>query len=332
MGVQLVMANSGNQKKKLLSLMRMLQEETDRSQGLSMPQIIDRLEAQGMKAERKAVYRDLRALIDAGFNIERLPTRPVQYAYIRSELGIDDVMMLVDVVQSSPFLTEHKSGELVRSLEKLVSERERTMLSKRVHVQGRIHNQNDSVFHSVDMIHEALQLKRKIEFLYFSYDTNKEPQPRHDGKRYIVTPASVVFAGNNYYMVAFDDADKVMKTYRIDRMKIAQISEQQAIRNTEIANYAADAFSYLRFGMFHGEPKCVTLHVRAELMDVIIDRFGLDVEVAKATSRYADVRVNVEVSDQFFGWLAGLGGKVTIRAPRKLRDEYRAWLKSLAEK
>ena len=102
------MANTGNQKQKLLCIMRMLQEETDASQGLSMPQIIERLEVQGIKAERKALYRDLEALRGAGFEIRKLPTRPVQYALIRSELGIDDVMMLVDVVQSSPFLTERK--------------------------------------------------------------------------------------------------------------------------------------------------------------------------------------------------------------------------------
>ena len=295
------MANTGNQKQKLLCLMRMLQEETDPSQGLSMPQIIERLEEAGIRAERKALYGDLRALRDAGFNIQKLPTRPVQYALVRSELDLSDVMMLVDVVQSCPFLTERKSNQLVRSLKKLVSERERKKLAKRVHVQGRIRNQNESIFHNVDKIHEALQAKRKLEFLYFSYDTNKNPRARHDGKRYVVTPVKVVYADSNYYLAAYDDADKTIKTYRVDRMKIAQISDKAATRCAEIANYDTDAFSYQRFSMFHGDPKCVTLRVKAELMDVIIDRFGREVEVAKATDSYADIRVNVQVSAQFFG-------------------------------
>lgn len=325
------MANTGNQKQKLLCLMHMLQEETDQSQGLSMPQIVDRLEAEGIRAERKALYRDLEALRNAGFDIQKLPTRPVQYALIRNELGIDDVMMLVDVVQSSPFLTERKSNQLVRSLKKLVSERERKKLSKRVHVQGRIRNQNESIFHSVDKIHEALQAKRKIEFLYFSYDTKKSARPRHDGKRYVVTPVKVVYADSNYYLAAYDDDDEMIKTYRVDRMKIAQISDQAATRCAEIANYDAEAFAYQRFGMFHGDPKCVTLHAEADMMDVIVDRFGRDVEVAKSTPTAADVRVNVEVSPQFFGWIAGLDGKVSIRTPKKVKDEYREWLKALAE-
>ena len=327
-----VMANSGNQKQKLLCLMRMLQEETDQSQGLSMPQIIERLEEEGIRAERKALYRDLQALRDAGFDIQKLPTRPVQYSLVRSELGLDDVMMLVDLVQSSPFLTERRSNQLVRSLKKLVSERERKKLAKRVHVQGRIRNQNESIFHNVDKIHEALQAKRKIEFLYFGYDTHKNPRPRHDGKRYVVTPVKVVYADSNYYLAAYDDADELIKTYRVDRMKIAQMSDKPATRCAAIANYDTDAFAYQRFSMYHGEPKCVTLRVEAELMDVVVDRFGRDVEVTKATDNYAEIRVNVQVSAQFFGWLAGLDGKATIKTPRKLKEEYRTWLKTLAER
>ena len=47
------------QKLKLLYLMRMLEEETDAEQGLTMSQILERLEAQGITAERKGIYRDI---------------------------------------------------------------------------------------------------------------------------------------------------------------------------------------------------------------------------------------------------------------------------------
>lgn len=338
------MANSGNQKEKLLTLMRLLQEETDRKQGLTMPQIIEHLEAAGLPAERKAVYRDIDALRKAGFDVQLLPTRPPQYALVRTELGLEDIMMLIDVVQSSPFLTERKSNQLVKSLKALVSNRERKSLDKRVHVEGRIRNQSESIFHSVDRIHEAMQAKRKIEFLYYSYDTNLKRVARHNGKRYVVTPVRVVYVDCNYYLVAYEDAetagesataaesgyDDGFRTYRIDRMRIAQISDEPATRNAAIANYGPEEFSYQSFGMFHGEPVSVTLHVETQLMDAIVDRFGREVEIVKATSKSADVRVKVQKSPQFFGWLAGLDGNVTIRTPKHLAAEYRDWLQSLA--
>lgn len=319
------------QKLKLIRLMRILEEETDREQGLTMPQIIERLEAEGIPAERKSIYRDLDVLRESGLVIEMLPTRPVEYALVRNDLGLDDVMMLVDIVQSSRFITERKSNQLVKSLKGLVSRRERKLLDRRVHVSGRVKSQSESVFHSVDVIHEAIKGKRMVEFLYFSYGTDLDRRPRHDGKRYVLTPVSVVYSDGNYYLAAFDDEDGKVKTYRVDRMELLQVGKDPAARSATIANYEYEDFAYQSFGMFHGDPVCVTLHVNTPLMDVIVDRFGRDVDIVRKTANYADVRVNVRKSPQFFGWVAGLNGAVTIKAPKKLNDEYKDWLKSLIE-
>ena len=320
-----------SQKLKLVYLMRMLEEETDLQHGLTMPQIIERLQALGISAERKSVYRDIAVLRETGVDIKKLPTRPVEYALVRSELGIDDVMMLVDIVQSSRFITERKSNQLVKSLKGLVSERERKLLDKRVHVRERIKNQSESIFHSVDVIHQALQQKRKVQFLYFSYGTDLKRSARHEGKRYELTPVKVVFSYGNYYLAAYDDADELIKTYRIDRMELLQLSDAVATRCAAIANYDCDDFAYRSFGMYHGDPVTVTLHVKAPLMDTIVDRFGRDVEVLSATEDYADVLVAVRKSPQFFGWIAGLNGGVTIKAPKRLAGEYRDWLQSLIQ-
>ena len=45
------------QKLKLLYIAKMLVEETDAVAGLTMAQILERLEAHGITAERKSVYR-----------------------------------------------------------------------------------------------------------------------------------------------------------------------------------------------------------------------------------------------------------------------------------
>ena len=322
---------TNKQKLKLLYLMRILQSETDPGRGLSMPQIIERLSEFGVSAERKSLYRDIDALREIGFNVQTLPTRPVQYVLVRSELTLDDVMMLVDIVQSSRFITERKSNQLVKSLKNLVSERERKLLNQRVHVEGRVKSLSESVFHSVDTIHEALQNKRQIEFLYFSYGTKLKRNARHSGKRYRLTPVKVVYANDNYYLAAYDGDDGTIKTYRIDRMELLQVSEHPAVRNQVIANYDYEDFAHQSFGMFHGDAASVTLHVEAPLMDVIVDRFGHDVEVLTSSDEYADIRVAVRVSPLFFGWVAGLNGSVTIQSPKSVREDYAAWLKALLE-
>ncbi|MBR0405023.1 MAG: WYL domain-containing protein [Eggerthellaceae bacterium] len=326
------MANMGNQKLKLLTLLRILEQETDSEQGLSMPQIIERLEEEGISAERKSIYRDLNVLRDTGLKIVKLPKRPVEYALLRTDLGLSDVMMLIDVVQSSKFLTDRKSNQLVKSLKDLTSERERKMLDKRVHVQGRIKNQTESVFRNVDTIHEALQLKRKIEFLYFSYGTDLKRTPRREGKRYTLTPVRIAYAYGNYYLAAYSDKYEDISTYRVDRMELLQVSAEPATRSALIANYAFEDMEHQSFGMFDGDPEVVTLRVDAPMMDVIVDRFGRDIELVKSTPSYAEVRVKIRKSPQFFGWLAGLNGGVSIKTPKRLSTEYKEWLKSLIEK
>lgn len=41
--------------------------------------------------------------------------------------------------------------------------------------------------------------------------------------------------------------------------------------------------------------------------------------------------VKVRKSEQFFGWVAGLGGTVRIHSPMSLKKEYNEYLKGLIE-
>ena len=70
------------QKLKLLYLMRMLEEETDAERGLTMAQIIGKLEALGISAERKSIYRDIEALREFGLDVRTLSRQPVEYAVV----------------------------------------------------------------------------------------------------------------------------------------------------------------------------------------------------------------------------------------------------------
>jgi len=324
------MAATKNQKLKVLAIMRMLERETSADRGLTMPQIIERLAERGIDAERKSVYRDLQVLRDFGCDVVTIPGRPVSYAIRRNELGLSDVMLLIDAVQSTRFLTERKSNQLVRSLKHLVSESEAELLDKRVHVQGRIKSQTESVFGNVDIIHAALQQRRKISFLYFKYDTKLSRTSRREGKLYIETPVKLVYADGFYYAVVFNDKYDDFAVYRVDRMRLLQVSDEPATRNERIANYGFSDFEHQSFGMFKGDLESVTLRVQPDFMDVIVDRFGLDVTIVESDDEHADVLVPVRKSAQFFGWVAGLNGGVTIKAPARVREEYRAWLQELA--
>ena len=193
------------QKLKLLYLMRMLEEETDAERGLTMAQIIGKLEALGISAERKSIYRDIEALREFGVDVRTYQRAPVEYAVEHRAFAFAELQPLVDAVQSSRFLTQRKSDALVEGVKQLASRRQRALLDKRVHVEGRIKMQNESVFGSVDRIQEAIALKRRISFVYFKYDAAKRKALQHNGERYIETPVQLVYAEGYYYLVVFND-------------------------------------------------------------------------------------------------------------------------------
>ena len=61
-----------------------------------------------------------------------------------------------------------------------------------------------------------------------------------------------------------------------------------------------------------------------------VRRFGTDLPIASRKDGGAEVSVTVRKSAQFFGWVAGMNGAVTIAGPKALAAEYRSWLQDLA--
>lgn len=62
-----------------------------------------------------------------------------------------------------------------------------------------------------------------------------------------------------------------------------------------------------------------------------MDRFGDAAELSRIDDEYARARVRIRKSEQFFGWIAGMGKTVTIAGPKSLVEEYRNYLKELIE-
>ena len=325
------MAGNDRQKLKLLHLYRMLEQETDAEHGLTMTQILQRLADVGIVAERKSIYRDLDVLRSFGMKVTTIQRAPVEYVLERTGMTLPELMLLIDAVQSSKFLSQRTSDRLVERIRGLASMRERELLDKAVHVDGRIKSQNESVFHNVDAIHEAMRLKRKVSFLYYKYGPDMKRRIQHDGKPYVLTPVQIVFSGGFYYLVAWSDAHEGFANYRIDRMRMLQVTDERAARNERIANYAYQDFAYQSFGMFDGEIVQAKLRVQDDAMDIVVDRFGRGVPAHPRKDGSTDVSVTVRKSAQFFGWVAGMDGAVGIAGPKALVAEYRAWLKKLAK-
>jgi len=183
----------------------------------------------------------------------------------------------VDAIQSSKFITEKKSNSLIKKLETMVSEYDAQKLQRQVYVSGRIKAMNESIYYTVDAIHNAISENKKIRFQYFQWNVKKEPQLRHGGAWYHISPWGLSWDDENYYLVGFDSEAGLIKHFRVDKMlRIALSNEtregREHFKKLDMADYARKSF-----GMFGGEEETVKLQVSNGLAGVIIDRFGKDV-------------------------------------------------------
>ena len=323
------MPKGTNQKLKLYYLSRIMTEKTDDSHALTMPEIQRHLEEYGVTADRKSLYDDLEALRVLGIDvIGEKDGRNYTYHVGKKQFEIAELKLLVDAIQSSKFITEKKSNELIRKLTGFCSDYEAAQLKRQVVVKGRIKTMNESIYYIVDDIHNAISHNRRIRFEYLQWNLQKEMEKRKDAL-YEVSPWALTWDNENYYLIAYVAAEDMIKHYRVDKMRNIELLDAKRqgfeyFRQFDMASYAK-----LNFGMFGGEEVRVKLEFRNEIVGVLLDRFGREIQIQKSNREgWSVTNVDVALSDQFYGWIFSLGTKIRIIEPGKVAagfaDEMRA--------
>lgn len=327
------MSKSSNQKLKLLYILKILSEQTDEEHYMSTGVLIEELAKYEIRAERKSIYDDLNQLIDFGYDIIHVKSRVHGGYYLAGrDFELAELKLLVEVVQSSKFLTQKKSRELIGKIEKLASKWDAKQLQRQVYVANRIKTANESIYYIVDDIHKAMQNNEQISFQYLEWNLEKQLVPRKGGKRYQISPWALTCKEENYYLIAHDAAEDKIKHFRVDKMGGIQVlsgvkREGSALfERFDIADYTNKTFS-----MFGGREETVTLLLENHLIGVVMDRFGKEASIRKRGEAHFSARVTVAVSGQFYGWLTGLGQGACLTAPADIVEEYRRYLGDIAE-
>lgn len=321
------MPRSDKQKLKLMYLIKLFEERTDVSHGLSMTDIIEALSEEGITAERKSIYADISALNEFGFDIVKdKEGKACVYKLVERDFEIAELKLLVDAVQSSKFITESKSNKLIKKIEGLASNNEAKSLHRQVYVANRIKTTNESVYYNVDDIQKAISENHKVSFQYFQWNPNKEKELRHNGMRYEISPWALTWDDENYYMVGYDSKERKIKHYRVDKMlKIEIMADSKREGKALFKDMDMAVYSKKIFGMFGGVEETVVLECKNGISGVIIDRFGTEVDIIKRAADSFTVRVNVQISPQFLGWVFSLGENIKIISPdsviKRMRDE-----------
>ena len=355
-----------NQKLKPYLVLQYLLRQSDENHVVSAENIVGYLqETCGIYAERRSIYRDIeeinKAMLIVEYEIdvheaeERLEEDEEEklVIYDKSKKGFyvrqrhydpHDIRLLAECVYSAKFLSAGQAERLATVVCEFVSEAQAKEIRHDAFLTDRVKTDNKGVLNSISTINDAMSKEldglrhepEKISFQYLKYSIKDVGQQveRRKGMKYTVSPYKLLINDGNYYLLAFDDYAQDMRTYRVDRMK--GVNRTGEPREGAEAFAAIDLKTYTKrvFSMFGGKQECVVIRFINPLLDAVVDRFGNDksnVQYAKVDDTHFSVTTQVEISDQFFGWVLGFGKKAKLIGSDKAVEQFRAYLDKVRE-
>ena len=306
--------------KRSLFILKYLTEQTDEKHLATITNINEYLRQYDLDANRETISDCIRELQEVGYDIFCVRSTQNQYYMRERPFSLAEVKLLVDAVQSSRFISEEQSLELVSKLADLVGSHKGEILKRQLYIESRAKTDNAGIMEYVDKIHQAITENKKIKFKYFEYNANKEKVLRYDGYTYTLSPCVLVWNNDMYYGVGIYKDKEGFAKFRIDRMCDLVITDEQgAALRTDLD--MSDFFEK-EFSMMNGKTCEVELLCENKLMSSIVDKFGNDVKTEIVDEEHFKATVDVDLSGNFYGWVFASKGKMQILAPEWVSEEF----------
>lgn len=310
------MPKSDNQKLKIFYILDYLQKNSHQDHPVRAAELLTMLEQQhNIVCERKTIYSDIAALQDYGVDIVSIPGKNGGYYIASRNFELPELKLLIDAVQSSRFLTEKKSRELIEKLCSQCSVYDARLMRRDVLVSGRVKSMNETIYYNVDAIQDAIAENRQITFRYFDYGLDGKRHYRN--RNYQASPYGLCQDHENCYLLAHSERHGVT-SYRVDRMNDIRLLDDPRTPCPELTGKALTEHANRLFQMYAGEQTAVKLRFHRSLINAVIDRFGREVMLIPDGEEHFVFTAEVAVSPMFLSWVIGFGQKAKILYPESV--------------
>ena len=320
------MPKSDNQKLKIFYILDYLQINSHQDHPVRASELMEMLERHNILCDRKTIYSDISVLQDFGIDILRVTGRNGGYYIASRNFQLPELKLLIDAVQSSRFLTEKKSRELIEKLCAQCNEQDARLVRRDVYVSGRVKSMNETIYYNVDAIQEAIAQNLQIGFRYFDWGIDGKRVYRQ--KSYTASPYGLCQDNENCYLLALSPRHGIT-SYRVDRMSDITLTGEKRVPCPELTGKKLTDYANRLFGMYSGDTVAVKLRFHRDLSNVVIDRFGKDTMLIPDGDDHFVFTVQVAVSPLFLSWVIGFGSKAQILYPQSVIDECRALCKEV---
>ena len=323
--------------KRAFAILEMLEEETNDEHGLTTNQIRARLDHRGNGAVAQSVFACIRTLQELGFQIDCNKTSGNcnTYRLVRRDWSREEIELLADAIKASRYISRKDMKRLLDKVGALVSKYDRDGLTGSTFVGGRRQDADNNWLENVAKIRSALAEDIGIAFQYVEYDADAIAHFKHDGKVYRVKPLALAYSADTYYLLATEDGAKA-KTFRSDRMSSVKTTPVDFDVEEDLANFDMEKLTERSFKMYMANDQRdvrvelrVTGNAISSVIDYFKDRRSCGMACAAQEDGSMSIKVTVQPSPTFYGWIAQYMGKVTPLGPKKVVGGYREGLQQL---
>ena len=333
----------------ILYILQILQRYTDAKHPMTQQQIADRLQADyGQNVNRATVKRNINDLIAAGYDIQYTAVRRSQAKkkpdeaeeniictdlYYEHDFTEAELHMLIDGLLFSRSVPYRHRKQLIDKLGRLSSIHFNQRMNH-VHCMSADSPQNKELFHTIDVLDEAITSGKQIliTYNYYGTDLKLHPTKRADGspKRQLINPYQMVANEGRYYLICNYDHYDTVSNYRIDRITniemldtpVKPISQVRGLeKGLELQDYV-----YQNLNMFTGEPIDAEFIIPASAVSLVIDFFGKHVAFTNRDDGSVLCRLKVS-SDAMRHWAVQFANLARVISPPELVEEIKEELK-----
>ena len=292
---------------RIIYILDYLSRYTDEKKAVSIKEIQEHLAnvCNLTRVNDVTIRRDLDRLTNAGNHIVKYNREhnTAYYALIDKGFSFNEIRFIVDSISINKFLTSKQKRQLIKKFEGMCSDAEI----------------------SLDLIHRLIADRRKINFEYGKYDTDK--RIKYYKKKRDLLPVRVVYFNERIYLKCYNEADERWRIYRVDRMRSivgGDVSHTRLPKEKKPEGFVTDMFDPEYF-------EYVTLKVKRYLLDDMLEHFGdyASISPYSKTDESVTITVHVGVNQRFFLWVMSYGDGIELLSPANVRKEYLAEVRKM---
>ena len=322
-----------NKKLSILCVLEVLKKYSDQNHLLTQKDIAKKVfDEYGLELERKSIGASVDSLIDFGCDIVKNKNGCF---LAERELEDSEISFLVDAVFSSRSIDSANSQKLAAKLSQFLSVYDRKKFKYICKADQIIRTNFKQLFFTIDVLNEAIDKGKKVEFNYNRFYFDKEMDEKRKAKRYVINPYFMINNLGRYYLVCNLEGHDEIANYKIELISNIKIldSDVRPIKELKNCENGVDIAKYANENvyMFHNDTVTATIKIEDEYAaEYIMEWFGKNARFFKKDgTTYAEVTANEQALHY---WCLQYGDSVELIAPENLREKIKNSVKNMAKK